>query len=305
MKKILSILFVALIGAAVVSCVKDEPFPVPPLITDVVMAPLAPEAGQEIVISATVRDIGTVTSVKLLHRTGSGDFVAANMTKVGASNVYTGTIPAQPALTVVQYYIEAENDNNKKAVFPATAPATPAAFTVGGAVIFHYWHFNALPARVEAPATVPSDFTFPGTGAASILYLGAFLDPIDPGTAIRAQMGAPAGTGLRVRSVYGDLVITAPSTGFRDLEMSFALSRSGTGANIAQVQYSTDGGATWITIQTFSGFPGEPVWTGYDIDLRSITGVNNNANLRFKIIPSGSTTGNLRIDNISISGKRV
>jgi hypothetical protein len=305
MKKILSIFMIALIGITVGSCVKDEPFPAPPIISGVVMAPLAPEANQPIVIRANVVDIKGVATVKLFYKINTGALVTVNMTKVGATNVYEGTIPGQPALTVIHYYIEAENIINKFTYSPATAPATPATFTVGGSVAFHYWHFNALPPRVDAPATVPSDFTFSGVGAASILYNGAFLDPVDPGTEIKAQMSAPAGLGLRVRSAYGDLIITAPSTGFRELEMSFALSRSGSGANTAEVLYSTNGGTTWTSIQTFSGFEGEPTWTGYELNLTSVSALNNNANLMFKIIPSGATGGNLRIDNIAILGKKI
>jgi len=305
MKKNLNILLIAIVGLVLFSCVKDEPFPAPPLVSEVVMEPLAPEANQDIVIRANVVDINGVASVKLFYKINDGAFVQVNMAKIGTSNVYAGTIPGQPAGTNVHYYVEAENVIDKKTYFPSTAPTTPATFTIGGAIVFHYWHFNGFTGRVDAPATVPSDYTFTGAGTASILYNGAYLDAIDPGTDIKAQMGAPAGLGLRVRSAYGDLIITAPSTGFRELEMSFALSRSGSGANTVEVFYSTDGGTNWTSIQTFSGFEGEPTWTGYDLNLTSVSALNNNANVMFKIIPSGAAAGNLRIDNLAIFGKKI
>lgn len=305
MKKIIGILVIALIGFAVVSCVEDDVFPAPPLVSSVSMNPMAPESNQDITITATVTDINGVESVKLYYKINEGSYITQAMARVGTTNNYTGTIPGQESLTNVHYYIEATNVINKTAVSPASAPATPTTITIGGAVVFHYWHFNGLPARIDAPETVPSDFTFTGLAAANIRYEGAYLDAINPGTVINAQMGAEEGLGLRIRSAYGDLIITAPSTGFKDLEMSFALSRSGSGADTAEVLYSVDGGTTWVTIQTVSGFEGEPVWTGYNFDLKSITAINNSANLLFKIIPSNSTSGNLRMDNLAILGVKM
>jgi hypothetical protein len=304
MKKNQIFIWLALVGLVFTSCVKDEQFPAPPSITNVTISPLAPEETDEVTVSAKVTDINGLTSVKLFYKIGTGSFTSVNMIKEGTTSNYSATIPAQEYGTLVSYYVEAENVIDKKSVMPATAPGTPATYLIGGPTVIHYWHFNGLTGQVITPNTVSSDFTTTGLGAGTILFEGAYIDNIDPGTTVNAKMGAAAGVGIRYRSPYGDIIITAPSTGYKNLDISFALSRSGSGANTAEVLYSTNG-TNWTTLQTFTGFDGEPTWTPYSINLSSITAVNNSATLQFKIIPSGATGGNLRMDNLAIIAEKI
>jgi hypothetical protein len=305
MKKIYSILFVSILAFSMYSCVEDTPFPAPPIIANVAMSPVAPEDKDDIVITATVADIAGLQSVNLYYSTNDASFASVGMAKSGSTMEYTGIIPKQISGTNISYYIEAENIIGKKTYFPATAPVTPAKFMIGGAILMHYWHFNGFTGQVLTPNTVAADYAFAGLTKGSILYEGAYLDAINPGTEINAQMGADAGVGLRVRSAYNDLFITAPSTGYKNLEMSFVLSRSGTGASTAELFYSTDGGTNWTSIAVITGWEPEPAWTPYTFELKGITAVNNSANLRYKLVPSGSTTGNLRMDNLTIFGEKL
>ena len=55
MKNKLTILIVALVGIVLFSCVKDEPFPAPPLVTEFVITP-DPEDNEDIVINVNVGD---------------------------------------------------------------------------------------------------------------------------------------------------------------------------------------------------------------------------------------------------------
>ncbi len=170
--------------------------------------------------------------------------------------------------------------------------------------LIHYWHFNNLAEGVLT--TVAADFslnqgaviTYPGTGT-------GFLDRTD-GTLLNASMGAPAGYGLRVRNPSNtrELIIVAPSTGYRELQLSFAVHRTSSGAQSQQLFYSADGGQNWINV-------GEAYiinldYTGMSFDLSAIEAINNNPNLRFRILFTGEaaagTTGNNRIDNFSITG---
>lgn len=304
MKKSIYIILLALVGLVIYSCVKDEPFPAPPSITNVTISPIAPEPTDIVTVSARVTDINGVLSVKLHYKVNTGSFTTVAMTQSGTTSTYTAAIPAQVAGAEISYYVEAENVIDKKAFFPATAPGTPSSYMIGGPVVLHYWHFNGLTGQIVTPNTIATDYTISGLSAASILFEGAYVDNIDPGTDVNTQLGAAAGVGARFRSPYGDIIVTSPSTGYRNLELSFVLSRSGSGANTAEVLYSTDG-TNWTTIQTFSGFEGEPAWTPYTMDLKSITAINNNANLKFKVIPSGATGGNLRMDNLVLKGEKL
>jgi hypothetical protein len=171
--------------------------------------------------------------------------------------------------------------------------------------LVHYWHFNALP-EGTITAAVPADFskltgaaiTYPGTGA-------GYVDRTD-GSDRNLLMGAVPGFALRPRNPSNtrELLIVAPSTGYEKLVVTFAVMRTANGAPSEEFYYSANGGASWTM-----------VGAKYDIDLdfslktfdlAAIAAVNNNPNLRFKILFVGDgaagASGNNRFDNFSIEG---
>lgn len=185
-------------------------------------------------------------------------------------------------------------------VADSTAPPPPPQ----NAVMMHYWHFNNLPEGTLT--TVPADvtllsaqITYPGTG------LG-YMDRVDPGGTVNAQLGQPAGFGLRPRNPANtrELLIVAPSNGYEKLIVRFAVMRSSNGAAQEVFEYSANGGTTWTAV-------GNPYDIPLDfelrtIDLSTIAAVDNNANLRFRIrfVGAGAdgSSGNHRIDNLVIEG---
>jgi len=170
--------------------------------------------------------------------------------------------------------------------------------------LIHYWHFNNLPDEVFEQ--VESDFslndgaliTYPGTGA-------GYLDRTD-GTLLNANMSAPAGYGLRVRNPSNtrQLIIAAPSTGYRELQLSFAVHRTNNGAQTQELFYSADDGQNWTQIgEAYDIFID---YTVKSFDLSTITEVNDNPNLKFRILFTGEeaagSSGNNRFDNIALTG---
>jgi hypothetical protein len=170
--------------------------------------------------------------------------------------------------------------------------------------LIHYWHFNNLPDEVFQE--VGSDFslndgariTYPGEGS-------GYLDRTD-GTLLNANMGAPAGFGLRVRnpSDTRELIIEAPSTGYRELQLSFAVHRTNNGNEQQQLFYTADGGDNWVQIGL-----AYDIFIDYTVksfDLSLVEEINNNPNLKFRILFSGEaasgSSGNNRFDNIAITG---
>lgn len=170
--------------------------------------------------------------------------------------------------------------------------------------LIHYWHFNNLPDEVFV--TVASDFSL--TDGALITYPGTgdgYLDRTD-GTVLNANMSAPAGFGLRVRnpSDTRELIIAAPSTGYRELQLSFAAHRTNNGAQTQELYYSADGGQTWSQVgEAYDIFVD---YTVRSFDLSGIEAINNNPQLQFKILFTGEAaagaSGNNRFDNIAITG---
>jgi hypothetical protein len=174
--------------------------------------------------------------------------------------------------------------------------------------VVHYWHFNALPeGTITQP--VPSDvslvsgasISYPGTGA-------GYMDRTD-GSDLNARPAVPAGYSLRVRNPSNtrELIIVAPSTGFENLKVSFAVVRTSSGAQFEEFSYSTNAGATWTMLG--SGYEIGLDYSLFEFDLSGIAAASNNPNLRLRILQTGDaaagSSGNNRFDNIVITGTAV
>jgi hypothetical protein len=123
---------ISLIGAIIfTSCVKDKMFNGPATISEVTILPAAPQSSDDVVVTAKVTDLKGITSVNMLYRTSStGAFISVAMTSAANFN-YNGTIPALPMGTKVEYYVEVKNVGGFTTIYPATAPAQLANYTVG------------------------------------------------------------------------------------------------------------------------------------------------------------------------------
>jgi len=185
-------------------------------------------------------------------------------------------------------------------VAPAPAPPAPTSTEV-----IHYWHFNNLPAgtltSVLADVTkrAPAEITYPGTG------LG-YMDNVDPGSDLNARSSMAAGLGLRPRNPANvrQLIIAAPTTGYKSIVVTWAAMRSSSGAITEEFSYSVDGGTTWIAV-------GGPItiaetWELKSVDLKAITAVENKANMKFRLLFTGTgsdgSSGNNRLDNLTVEG---
>jgi hypothetical protein len=185
---------------------------------------------------------------------------------------------------------------------PVMAPPPPVLSDV-----IHYWHFNNLPAGTLT--SVNADYskltgaviTYPGTGA-------GYIDYVDPGSLLGAQQSAVAGYGIRFRNPSNtrEAIIVAPSTGYQKLTVSFAVMKSSTtsGADAEEFYYSTNGGTTWTLVG--ASYVPDIDYTLKTFDLSTVTAVNDNANLRFRILFTGplaaGASGNHRVDNFAVIG---
>jgi hypothetical protein len=320
MKNKLNILIVALVGLVLFSCVKDEPFPAPPLVSNFEMTPMAPEEDEPVVIKINVADINGVESVKLFYKINNGAYTTVDMTASG--NIYSATIPGQPVTTLVHYYVEAKNIIDKTTYFPATAPAEPAMYEVGGALLIHYWHFNQ---SIIENDMVPSDFSLVGSPVISYPGQGAgYMDfrtyrAADPVSNFNLQLGEGPDQGavLRVRNPANtrELIIEAPSTGYEKLVVAFAVTRSGSGGQEQEFYYSADGGANWVMVGQAYGvteIDSSAENFGYvhkTFDLSAVASINNNGNLKFRIMAVGEGadggSGNQRFDNLTVMGEKL
>ncbi len=180
--------------------------------------------------------------------------------------------------------------------------------------LVHYWHFNSLPGgRIESP--IAADVTNITGAATSLTYAGTgagYLDNVD-GDGLNAQPGVAAGLGLRPRNPSNtkSLFVSFPTTGYENLVVKFATTRTTQGASEQTYAYSLDGGVTFITtdlpVTTFT--PVADTYSLVTLDLSNIPGADDNANVIVRVSFGGATaagnSGNNRFDNLTVTGNQI
>ena len=139
------------------------------------------------------------------------------------------------------------------------------------------------------------------TTAVNIMFLS--------GTTFNASMGDPAGLaltipgGVNLQNNVSVVEVHVNTAGFQNVHITWAWQRSDTGFNDDVIQESMDGttfqGFSFAAIQTnfFGGFDGSGAGSLF----------NNNPNFAFRITLNGATseTGNIRFDNIVVTGTQI
>jgi hypothetical protein len=223
------LIIVLALGMVTYSCVKDEVFQGPPIISNVTINPLAPNVGESVTVTAKVVDLTGVGDVNLFYKAGSGAFQSVAMVASGAN--YTGVIPAQVSGTTVSYYIEAENTIGKTALSPTGAPATTAAYTVGAALIV----MNEVQPRGTTGAD--ADWVEIYNGSDSPVNISGYKIYDSGGqSGSKAKMTFPAGTII-------------PAKGFFVIVVDDAATANPTGSNFGM---SSSGEQIWL--EDASGF---------------------------------------------------
>lgn len=172
--------------------------------------------------------------------------------------------------------------------------------------LLHYWHFNNLPSGTLT--SVPADYTalanafitYPGTGT-------GYMDRVnDEGTDLNARLGEPAGRALRVRnpSDTRELLLTLPTTGYQNIVLRYAATRTSNGAQEQTLFYRTADNADWI--QFGDTFAVSQDFNLFEFDFTGLADVENNAEFSVRILFGGSnapgSSGNNRFDNITLEG---
>ena len=177
-------------------------------------------------------------------------------------------------------------------------------------VLIHYWNFNATSGTLSS---VAPDFTLLPTSNPQITYDGTgagYMDSFSPGYTNNARNNDASGNGIRARnpSDTRSLNFAMPTTGYQKIVLKFATAKSSSGASQQNYSYTIDGTNyinSGLNISTFNPST-DPLNDIVAIDFRSISGVDNNPNFKFKITFSGDTvtgtSGNDRFDNVTVEG---
>jgi hypothetical protein len=209
MKAKLFLIILVISGVFLSSCVKDEIFQGPPVISDMQLNPQAPQENQAVTVSVKVADMNGVKAVNLLYKVGTGSYSSVTMTANG--DTYSGQIPGQVADVTVNFYIEAENVIGKKAYHPAGAPNTTATFTVGAPLIL----MNEIYSRGLSPATPDPDWIEIYNNSDVAVNIGGYKVYDNGGqSGAKPKLAIPAGTMLPARGFYVVTVDVGGESGF-------------------------------------------------------------------------------------------
>jgi hypothetical protein len=162
--------------------------------------------------------------------------------------------------------------------------------------LLHYWNFNDVQNLLTPTQT---------EGGAELLYDGNAFDEAPDGSTLNLQNEDEAGFALRLRNAANSLTITAPSINYRNISVNFAIKRNAFGPQILTFEYTVDGINFISTNITPSNFAVTENYELVSISLEDITEVNNNQNLKIRILFSDGNTspvGQTRIDNLTVTG---
>ncbi|MBK1828632.1 lamin tail domain-containing protein [Haloferula rosea] len=166
--------------------------------------------------------------------------------------------------------------------------------------LVHYWNFN----NEDAEPT----FTLLG-GSESTVGQVEYDDGKDF-AALNARMGDPADDHQRVNNPLTpgtELRFDIPTTGFQDILVQYETRRSGSGAGIQIIDYTTDGGSTWLNHSqiTVLDIDDEDVPVMI-FDFGETPGASDNPAFGIRVTfaqGAGGTVGNNRFDNLTVEGR--
>lgn len=131
----------------------------PPAITNVSHFPASPTPSDDVLVSATIMDNGSVDLAQMIYTVDGGSETTVTMTNTGS--LYSATIPAQAGSAVVEYWVTAMDDiggtsvsahgsfvvysgnvNSIASIQDGTIP-TGTSVTIQGIVTAESWAFDA------------------------------------------------------------------------------------------------------------------------------------------------------------------
>lgn len=196
------------------------------------------------------------------------------------------------------------------------------------AAIIAYWNQNSNELPSGAFGYVPGDFPQAadyGSGSLDLANFDTTTGGVDgayttiqsfAGTTDNAQFGDAAGGSISPQSGASDgsggfsnngmeVLLNVDTSGYTNINISWAQRGTGSGFASRAFAYSADGGANYTSV-AYTGDSGAltSTWNIVSPDLSTAVGLDNNANVVFRLTLSGGTgtTGNNRFDNILVQG---
>jgi hypothetical protein len=187
--------------------------------------------------------------------------------------------------------------------------------TIGEESVIAHWNFNNSSSPTElmtANFAINSGFLRFFGNAGELDYCNggniSCFEEVSDGTTVNMLDNETPGAALRLRNPCSHLDIHINSLGYRELKISYACKRTGSGAQTNEIEYSTDGvtfSSVGLSDNSFT------ITEDYDIielNLSSIAGLNNNPDAVIRISfkdGNNNGSGNNRLDNLVILAKEI
>ena len=176
-------------------------------------------------------------------------------------------------------------------------PATPVVVISASDTLMYYWSFNGADSSVRTADVAIHNGAF-------YSYYASYID-FTTGSGLNLRDGADSGSSLRLRNPYDSVIFHMPTTGYDSISVEFAAEASGSGPSQSAIYYTTDGVNYISTALGNNTFAIGTTFAAYSYSFASDANVKNNPKFAIKIVPLNNntgTSGNDRIDNVSMSG---
>ena len=168
-----------------------------------------------------------------------------------------------------------------------------------GDTLMYYWSFNNADSSHRAP-----DFGVHSGGIYK--YYCAYID-YTAGSVLNLHGTSDSGQCLRLRNPSDSVIFKMPTTGYDSISLSFAVEASSSGPSLNAVFYTTDGVHFISTGLTNNSYSVTTAFTLQSFSFAADPNTNDNPNFAIKIVQLNNntgTSGNDRLDNLSLSGVR-
>jgi hypothetical protein len=178
-------------------------------------------------------------------------------------------------------------------------PAAGPVVTPNGDTLMYYWSFNA-----QDSSKKNADF-----GVHSGAYFSYYCSYIDytGGSILNLIAGIDSGQCLRLRNPYDSVIFHIPTTGYDSISLKFAIEASSSGPSQNAIYYTTDGVHYISTALSNNSYGVATTFAVQSFSFSKDINTSNNPKFAIKIVPLNNntgTSGNDRIDNVSVSGVR-
>ena len=176
---------------------------------------------------------------------------------------------------------------------PATTPVVISASDT----LMYYWDFNNQDSSAR-------NATFGVHSGAIYNYYCAYID-FTGGSNLNLKGASDSGTCLRLRNPSDSVIFHMSTVGYDSISVTFAEEASGSGSTQNALFYTTDGVNYISTALGNNSYTVGTTFATYSYSFAADPNVKNNSKFAIKIAQLNNntgTTGNDRIDNLSISG---